>query len=666
MFDSGYWSPSDAPSAARAPTWSAVAPGAPLPASGRAFTAAAPRCRPLDQVPALFRPIAARIRGRYGHLYRLPVVEFPDGSRTFHDGRLIRRHGLNVLLLRGDAVEMAFQHGRLLADQIPLGAPVHSARLVANVLANARGPRGALRRWINGALEEALIRRMLTTSVKSLSRVFGHTPAQDEGMALSEATGIPVTTLVYGLFNPELLLLLARLRGGAISWQGDESGGGHPACCCSSLAAWGEATQGGELLIGRNMDYPLNGTYDRYPTVVYYEPTDGGPRYMSFASAGVHNAGITAFNEAGLFLAAHTVPTTDAAVFGVPAFVTANEVIRRATTFDAAVDAFRRLPPASGWAYLLASVRERRLATLELSHGHFAVRSAAGQFHVQTNHYLAPSMRRWQLFLNRSMCDDARARQERMAELIRQAAGALDADAVLAILRDQTDPTVGRVRGLGNTVAMHTTLTSLVLDPARGRVLVSTSPGPAPHGDYLELPLVGTFDRDRYDWHTCRVWTDGAFGRAHPEMLSAVRWFIKAKIAWECDNDALRAYELLREVVRQDPDNPAYRFQLGIFALKVERRGEAIAAFDSMFQCPYLTEQLRRLGRYYRGRVWAQLGQSNSAQADLAAVLEDPQTDPKLRAAAAAALRRTQRYGSCPLGPRSLVILMQHSDMLQY
>ena len=76
------------------------------------------------------------VRDKYRALYELPVVEYGNGSRSFHDGWLYRCHGLNVLFLRGDVVEMAFQHGRLLADQIPQGTVPQSAKLVRNAIAS--------------------------------------------------------------------------------------------------------------------------------------------------------------------------------------------------------------------------------------------------------------------------------------------------------------------------------------------------------------------------------------------------------------------------------------------------------------------------------------------------------------------------------------------------
>src|SRR4051812_20936243 len=67
----------------------------------------------LSGLPRVWQPLAQetrQLRTTYRYLYKLPVVEYADGSRSFHDGLLYRCHGLNVLLLRGDFVEMAFQH----------------------------------------------------------------------------------------------------------------------------------------------------------------------------------------------------------------------------------------------------------------------------------------------------------------------------------------------------------------------------------------------------------------------------------------------------------------------------------------------------------------------------------------------------------------------------
>jgi hypothetical protein len=275
-------------------------------------------------------------------------------------------------------------------------------------------------------------------------------------------------------------------------------------------------------------------------------------------------------------------------------------------------------------------------------------------------------MRRFNLFLNRSVDEDSLARARRMSERLQQAAGQLDAEGAVSILGDQIDPQVGQVRGVGNTVGCHTTLGSVVLDPARERVLVSTGRAPACHSEFVELPLVGTFARGAGPALPSVTLGTSTFAGDHAEKMTAVQLFIEAKVAYEMRNDHARAYELMKQVIWHDASNPAYFFQLGIFALKNGQYDEALTALDGVFHTPYVTAQLRRLAHYYLGRTFAHLKQKTEALAHFQAVLDDAETDAKLRTAARRAARTTRLLGRCMLRKRSLVPMMQQSDMLGY
>jgi tetratricopeptide (TPR) repeat protein len=157
-----------------------------------------------------------------------------------------------------------------------------------------------------------------------------------------------------------------------------------------------------------------------------------------------------------------------------------------------------------------------------------------------------------------------------------------------------------------------------------------------------------------------------AFRESHPSELAALKTFIRAKMSYEYENDADRAYTHLQDVVRKDPTNPAYYFQLGIFALKAERYAEGLRAFAKVFECPRRTRQLRRLAHYYRGRTYAHLGKREEALVDLKTVVDDKTADAKLRAAARKAAWRTKAFGHYRLAKRSLAIMMQQSDMVEY
>jgi hypothetical protein len=414
------------------------------------------------------------------------------------------------------------------------------------------------------------------------------------------------------------------------------------------------------------MDYPLNGYYDRFPTVVYFRPTGGDLPYMSFTSAGVHNCGLTACNAAGIFVASHIVPCTDVSTRGVTMLSIADQVVRRARSFDEAVTRFRAFPAACGWAYLLVSFGERRMATVEIAHRRVAVRESTGDYHVQTNRFLTDEMRGKYLTLNRSVDEDADARFQRIEQLLRQSLGQLDVHGAMAILSDQVDPFVQQVRGLGNTVGVHTTMTSVVLSPATGQAYVATGPAPAAHQEFLAVPLLsGKSEMAPFPDRLPLVGPSG-FAQRHPAIWNAMQLFIRAKGAYEYENDLRGASRLLEETVRCDPSNPAYWFQLGVFCLKNQCFEEALGAFDQVFSRTYLTDQLRRLAHYFRGRARAELGQTPAALDDLQAVIADLGTDEKLQTAARQAIRRLENFGKCPLRKRSTMIMMQQSDTLHY
>ena len=92
-------------------------------------------------------------RQRYGHLYRERVRETDDGGLAFHRGRRWDRRGIHVLSLAGDRFEMAFQHGRLLRDEIADGSLEQASKITPNAIRNSVGD-GLLARlvergWLN-------------------------------------------------------------------------------------------------------------------------------------------------------------------------------------------------------------------------------------------------------------------------------------------------------------------------------------------------------------------------------------------------------------------------------------------------------------------------------------------------------------------------------------
>jgi hypothetical protein len=122
-------------------------------------------------------------------------------------------------------------------------------------------------------------------------------------------------------------------------------------------------------------------------------------------------AGVVGYNESGLFLGVHTVPTLDVSEKGNPVFFVGQKVLKDAKTFDEAVHIFEQYKPAAGWTYTLVSAKEKRHASIELSNHNLFVREDEGDLHVQTNHYVSPEMAAFNLDLNATINEDSKARR---------------------------------------------------------------------------------------------------------------------------------------------------------------------------------------------------------------------------------------------------------------
>jgi hypothetical protein len=482
----------------------------------------------LDRICALLHghsvsSTPAHLRSRYRHLERETVVERADGARRFHRGWHLRREGIHLLVLRGDRYEMAYQHGRLLRELIVHGTLDQAQRACRNSVRSALGD-GLLARAVSFYAERILTGVILHGGL-ARSGTDDREPLLD-GYGLSDGAGVPLRTLTGAALAAEVAQVLLG--------QTDREPRppfAAPAACCTSFAAWGSRTPEGELVLGRNTDYPLTGFYDLHPTVTYCEP-DQGQRYMAVTSAGLHNAGVCGMNESGIYLAIHTVPTRHVSITGLPIFMVGQELLREARSFDEVLVALGEQRPAAGWSYHLVSARERRAATVEMAADAVRVRHATGDHQITTNHWLAPEMEPRYLTISATFAEDTRARFRRVEELILAAGGAFDEHRAIAALGDKHDPIADRIRSMPNTVASPTTVSSSVWQPDRGRLFVAAGTAPSCHGRFVELPTIDRLPHgeDPPTWADAphEVIANDRHRREHPAIAEAEQLVIRA------------------------------------------------------------------------------------------------------------------------------------------
>ncbi|NBV49712.1 hypothetical protein EBR78_00680 [bacterium] len=600
------------------------------------------------------------VREKYAPLYQLSVEQLPDGSARFHRGRRFEREGVYVLSLHGDTFEMAFQHGRLLQQQVQGGALPQVASIVENSLKNALPNIPMVASVAAEYFQKNYSDKILAHAINNLGG--NEEELLLEAYGLAEGSGFSTDLVLKGVLGPESLqVVLGERMKGKTSFPISGS-----ANSCTDFVVKGSVTASGEMIVGRNTDYPLNGFFDRYPTVIYYHPTDGAQRYLSVTSAGLHNAGVIAYNESGLFIGVHTIPTTEVSTSGHPVFLVGQEVMRSAHNFDEAVAIFEKYKPAAGWTYTLASVKENRMASIELTHQRISVREAKVDWHAQTNHYITQKMKNANLDMNASVTEDTHARFLRTEQMIQEGKGHFGVPEAIKILSDKWDPIRQEVKGLGNVVAVHTTLSSVVVDPAHGRMFVASGTAPVSLTPYVELPLIQEWDAAQFFSDSFQVLENSDYFKTHPHLAQAEQKYIEAKTAFETDNDPKRATQILEESIRLDPQNAAYTFVHGILALKAGDMDSAEKSFLENLQKTYL--HYRLASQYYLGRIHASRGKSKRALQAFEAVLKEanPQVEAPLIKATRKALQQVKRLKRVPLMGSTLVIFMPEADMVEY
>ncbi len=600
--------------------------------------------------------VPADVKRKYKHLYAEPVQGTADGGLSFHKGRLFHRGGVRVLSLEGDRFEMAFQHGRLLADVIPKGAVPQAALAVEHAVRNGF-PSIPL---VTGIIVNAFYRRVTEGMFDYAMKTLGNSSDEVlmDAYGLSEGSGLPLQTILYGALGPESLQVLLGER---VPNPAAAAYASH----CTDFAVWGSRTADGEVILGRNTDYPLNGSYDEYPTVLYFNPARGQQKFMSVASAGVHNAGVVGINESGIFLGVHSLPTTDVSTEGIPAFFIGQEVLRNARSIDEAVKLFRQRNPPSGWTYHVASLREKRSVSVELSNRHMGTVPSAGEFHAQSNHYRSAEMTPYYLHVNEGTDVDSSARLKRAEDLIQSTQGAFTVERAARILGDKVDPYTMKVNGFGNTIAVHTTLTSLVVEAGKNRIFVASGRAPVSVGDYVELPLAGHFSPADFTKQKFELLHNTAFSDVYPQMAKAEKLFIEAKVAYEDELDFAKSLRLMEEVLKLDGSNPFYQFDAAIIALKANERSKSVYRLNRVVALS--NQHLRFVARYYLARLKADEGDKKAALVLFQSLLADLQTgEAKLKEATESAIDSCRGFGRFPLPTQTLGLMVQQADMLSY
>lgn len=477
---------------------------------------------------------------------------------------------LFVARLRGDQVTMGRQHAELLRGVGGYqGVLDYYPRMPELVLG---GPR-------EGERPPALTRVLKPLVEASLRALEARRPAElrARSRAFFAGLGAPASFSRYVSVMDVMQNMIGLAGGLGIGPTRALCARAIPAC--SSLAVWDRASADGQLRHARNFDFPGNGVWDVAPALVFCTPP-AGLRYGFATTRGGDVACVSAFNEAGLTLTAHTRFHRDGKLFGGLAVVDlCHQIVRYARTLEEAVKVARRRPPASTWGLTITSGRERSGLVIELtSKGSAAIRPLPGEdFLAHTNRYADRELARRQVapaagFLLNS---DGRLENARAWGLRAQEEQPLDAHGLQRFLASWEDPDQpAACGGAGGAIAQGNTVHSVVLEPESESLWLSVGLTPTGSGPWVQVP---------WDWGSA---VEGQVletpAEAQRFRTSAAFEAYAEAVCFESQGGRWSEVEAaLAQALRKAPEEPSFCLLAGGHAL---RRGEFRRALEHFEQ----------------------------------------------------------------------------------
>lgn len=375
---------------------------------------------------------------------------------------------------------------------------------------------------------------------------------------------------------------------------------------CSTLVAWGAASEGGALRHARNFDFPGVGVWEQRPAVVFCTPRRG-LRYGFVTLRGGDVPGVSSFNEAGLTVTTHTRFHREFAWDGIGVIDLVHQIVREARTLAEAERIIRSRTIASSWGLCVSSAEDGQARVFDVAGDRVGVvePGADEPFIVATNRYVHPDLRDGEVTISPAFVRNSNGRYDLLRAKARAAldSGGLSLETMQALLGCQEDLETGLLRAAGSVPAQLLSVHSIVVEPEEACVHVSVGPAPTGLGPWVRVPWVWRdapgFAMHRYDTLTdaMPVHTNDRF--SHGPAAKGLTALVEATAHHGGGGDLPTTLRLLEEAVEHDPEAPSHRIMAGGARLK---QGDVSAA-----QAHFAAGLEHESNAFYRGQLllWA-------------------------------------------------------------
>lgn len=245
---------------------------------------------------------------------------------------------------------------------------------------------------------------------------------------------------------------------------------------CSSFAVWGDKSEDGGLLIGRNFDFYAGDEFAKEKIIAFVAP-DQGHNYMSYTWGGMMGV-VSGMNEHGLTVTINAGKSKIPLIAKTPISIVAREILQYAQTIDEAVAIAKKREVFVSEAIFVGSAADGKAALIEVSPSNFGVYEVpnSADLLICSNHFQSEAYKDDKRNLKWIAESHSQYRFDRMDELIAEEE-ALNVEEAVAILRNREGLQDASI-GYGNEKALNQLLAhhGIVFQPEERRVWVSSNP----------------------------------------------------------------------------------------------------------------------------------------------------------------------------------------------
>ena len=244
---------------------------------------------------------------------------------------------------------------------------------------------------------------------------------------------------------------------------------------CTSFAVWGEKSEDGNLLIGRNFDFYAGDDFAKNKIIAFVKP-DKGHAFMSVTWGGMIGV-VSGMNVEGLTVTINAGKSKIPLIAKTPISILTREILQYAGTIEEAIEIAKKREVFVSESIMVGSSKSNTAVLIEVSPKNFGVYEVENSNElVCSNHFQSEAYAKDNRNLKTIKESHTAYRYERAEQLL-EAKNKVNPENAVDILRD-TKGLNGKHIGFGNEKALNQLLAhhGIVFQPKDLKVWVSSNP----------------------------------------------------------------------------------------------------------------------------------------------------------------------------------------------